>query len=83
MDELVSDEGPGLDRKWAILAVVPFFLLGFSSLLLILLWGLDGLWGFMIMPPILFICVLGYIAFRTGFAADRTGDVTGEIDRTE
>jgi hypothetical protein len=28
----------------------------------------------MILPPILFVSVLGWIAFRTGFASDRTGD---------
>ena len=80
MDELLSRDEPGSDRTHAVLAVVPFFLLGLSTLVLILLWGLDGLWGFMILPPVLFICVLGYIAFRTGFASDRTGDLTGEVD---
>ena len=82
MDELLS-EGSGLDRKRAALAVLPFLALGIADVILILGWGLDGLWGFMILPPILFICVLAYIAFRTGFAADRAGDVSGEAERTK
>jgi hypothetical protein len=35
---------------------------------------LDPLWGFMILPPILFVSVLAWIAFRGGLARDRTGD---------
>jgi hypothetical protein len=82
MDELVGGDG-GINRKRAALAVLPFLALGIADVILILRWGLDGLWGFMILPPILFICVLAYIAFRTGFAADRTGDVNGEVDQSE
>ena len=47
-------------------------LIGLFDLVLLLGWGLDPLWGFMILPPILFVSVLGWIAFRTGFASDRT-----------
>ena len=56
-----------LNRKQAALAVAPFLALGLANLVLLLFWGLDPLWGFMIFPPILFISVLGWIAFRTGF----------------
>jgi len=77
----VSDptgDGLQLNRKRAALAVLPFLLIGLADIVLLLVWGLDGLWGFMILPPILFMCVLAWIAFRTGFAQDRTGGVEGE-----
>ncbi|MFB6307749.1 MAG: hypothetical protein ABEH35_00315 [Haloarculaceae archaeon] len=63
--DVVEDDR--LDRKRAALFVVPFLLLGLLDLVLLLRWGLDPLWGFMILPPILFISVLAWIAFRTGF----------------
>lgn len=63
-----------ISRKEATVAIAPFVLLGLADVALLLLWGLDPLWGFMILPPILFISVLGWIAFRTGFARDRVGD---------
>lgn len=60
-----------VNRRRAALAVLPFLLLGLADVVLLLGWGLNPLWGFMILPPILFISVLAWIAFRTGF-------VTGE-----
>lgn len=63
-----------LTRKRAALAVLPFLLLGLGDIALLLLWGLDPLWGFLILPPILFISVIGWIAFRTGLAEDRLDD---------
>jgi hypothetical protein len=74
MDEPAT-EGRQLNRKRAALAVLPFLFIGLFDLVLLLGWGLDGLWGFMILPPILFMCVLAWIAFRSGFVHDRTGDV--------
>ncbi|QGN06171.1 hypothetical protein Hrd1104_01940 [Halorhabdus sp. CBA1104] len=59
------------DRRQALKAVIPFLALGLADLLLLLGWGLDPLWGFMILPPILFISVLAWIGFRTGFISDR------------
>lgn len=63
---------PGEDRavasrKRAFLYISPFLALGLADVVLLLLWGLDGLWGFMILPPILFISAIGWIAFRYGF----------------
>jgi hypothetical protein len=77
MDE-PGTEDVALDRKRAALAVAPFLLIGLGNVALILGWGLDGLWAFLLLPPILFICVLAWIAFRTGFVQDRTGDVAGQ-----
>jgi len=62
----------GMDRWTATKYIAPFVAIGLFDLVLLLGWGLDPLWGFMILPPILFISVLGWIAFRTGFASDRT-----------
>lgn len=69
-----------LSRKQATLAVLPFLMLGLADLVLLLLWGLDPLWGFLILPPIIFVTVLGWIAFRTGLARDRVGDVDPAAD---
>ncbi|WP_425499655.1 hypothetical protein [Halogeometricum luteum] len=63
-----------ISRRRATLAVSPFLALGIADIILLLGWGVDPLWGFMILPPILFITVLGWIAFRTGLARDRTGE---------
>lgn len=61
-------------RKEAALVVLPFVALGVANLVLLLLWGLDFLWGFLLLPPILFVSVVGWIAIRGGFAENRTGD---------
>jgi len=74
--DLLEDDDDGLvegmTRKKATLYIAPFVAIGLFDLFLLLGWGLDPLWGFMILPPILFVSVLGWIAFRTGFASDRT-----------
>ncbi|MUV89538.1 hypothetical protein GJ629_06200 [Halapricum sp. CBA1109] len=57
----------GLDRRVATLFIAPFLLLGVGNVILILFWGVNPLWGFLILPPILFISVIGWIGFRTGF----------------
>jgi hypothetical protein len=68
------------NRRAALLAVTPFLALGVADVVLLLFWGIDPLWGFMILPPILFMCVLAWIGFRSGFIGDRTeeGDGTGQ-----
>lgn len=73
MADPVERGDEGLNRKWAVLAVLPFLALGIADVVLLLLWGLEPLWGFMILPPILFVSVLAWVAFRGGLAADRTG----------
>jgi hypothetical protein len=69
----MTEDGVTLSRKRAFLAMLPFLGLGIADVLLLLEWGLDPLWGFMILPPILFVSVLAWIAFRGGLARDRTG----------
>jgi len=59
------------DRTRAALAVLPFLALGLADVVLLLLWGIDPLWGFAILPPILFVSALAWIAFSTGFVGDR------------
>ena len=76
----MADLDVRLSRKQAFLAMLPFLLLGIADVVLLLLWGLDPLWGFMILPPILAISALAWIAFRSGFARDRTGDPEGPAD---
>ena len=66
-----EDDRGDTDRRRAALYIAPFLLLGIGNLLLILNWGVNPLWGFAILPPILFISVIGWIAFKGGFAHDR------------
>lgn len=63
-----------LSRRRAALAILPFVALGVADVVLLLLWGLDPLWGFLVLPPILAISLLGWVAFRGGFVRDRVGD---------
>ena len=72
--ESLLDVEVGRNRSRAALAVAPFLALGLADVILLLFWGLDPLWGFVILPPILFITVLGWIGFRSGFIDDRTGE---------
>lgn len=68
-----SAYGPsGYNRKRAALAVLPFLGLGIADVVLLLFWGLNPLWGFAILPPIVFCSVLTYIVFRSGMLDDRT-----------
>jgi hypothetical protein len=62
----------GRNRRRAALAVAPFLALGLADVILLLFWGLDPLWGFMILPPILFCSVLAWIVFSTDFLDERT-----------
>ncbi|WP_435317685.1 hypothetical protein [Haloarchaeobius sp. TZWSO28] len=59
-----------VSRKQAFLFILPFLLLGLADVVLLLGWGLDPLWGFMILPPILAISFIGWIAFKYGFVSD-------------
>ena len=71
MDEAESDSSEMSSRR-AALYVAPFVLLGLADIGLLLWWGIDPLWGFVVFPPIVFISVIGWIAFKSGFVSDRT-----------
>ncbi|WP_338727520.1 hypothetical protein [Haladaptatus sp. DJG-WS-42] len=58
----------------AVVAVLPFLLLGLADIVLLLFWGLDPLWGFMILPPILFMSVLAWVGFKSGFIGKEVDD---------
>jgi hypothetical protein len=60
------------NRRRALLAVTPFLLLGLADVLLLLFWGIEPLWAFAILPPILFSTVLAWLAFSTDFLDGRT-----------
>lgn len=77
---MVRDPDVEISRKRALLATLPFLLLGLADLVLLLLWGIDPLWGFMILPPILFMSILAWIAFRSGFVRDRTGGADPDVE---
>lgn len=64
-------ESSNRNRKWAALFALPFLLLGVGNASLILIWGIDPLWAFAQLPPILFTTVLTYMVFRTDFLDDR------------
>ena len=59
-------------RRRAALYVAPFLALGVADVVLLLWWGIDPLWGFMILPPILFCSALAWLVFSTDFLEDRT-----------
>jgi hypothetical protein len=60
------------NRRRALLAVTPFLLLGLADVLLLLFWGIEPLWAFAILPPILFCTALAWLAFSTDFLDERT-----------
>lgn len=60
------------DRRRATLATIPFLALGLADVLLLLWWGLDPLWSFLILPPILFMSALTWVGFKHGFVSKQT-----------
>jgi len=67
MGTSLPTETRDIDRWRATKAVFPFMALGLIDLVLILGWGLNPLWGFAILPPMIFISVLAWISFKSGF----------------
>ncbi|WP_135820260.1 hypothetical protein [Halostella litorea] len=70
----IPDDDGATNRKRAALYIAPFVALGVGNLLLILTWGVNPLWGFAILPPILFISVIGWVAFKGGFVHERDAE---------
>ncbi|WP_122089403.1 hypothetical protein [Halalkalicoccus subterraneus] len=76
---IAPDEGEGSpiptdedsDRWRATKYTLPFVALGIFDVVLVIGWGLNPIWGFAILPPILFISVLTWIAFKNGFITER------------
>jgi hypothetical protein len=66
------EEGTGRNRRRAALAALPFLAIGLADVVLLYGWGLEPLWAFAILPPILFCTVLAWIVFSTDFLQDRT-----------
>ncbi|CCC40769.1 uncharacterized protein Hqrw_2971 [Haloquadratum walsbyi C23] len=71
-DAPLESDSDGNNRRRAILAVTPFLVIGLGNLVLLLGWGIEPLWAFAILPPILFCSALAYIVFSTDFLSDRT-----------
>ncbi|WP_254768656.1 hypothetical protein [Salinilacihabitans rarus] len=69
-----------IDRRRAALYVAPFLAVGLFNLIVLLGWGLEPLWAFAILPPMLFVAAVGWVAFRHGFhrrdSAGADADVT-------
>ncbi len=61
------------DRRRAARYVAPFLALGLVNLGLLLRWGLDPLWAFAVLPPMVFLSGIGWIAFRHGFPGRSAG----------
>lgn len=57
----------------AILAVLSLLAFGLVNVVQLLVWGVNPLWGFMMLPPILLLTVFGWFAFRTGRGRKRAG----------
>lgn len=79
MDAPVApDEGDGSptptndrsDRWRAAKYTLPFVLLGIVDVTLVVGWGLNPIWGVAILPPVLFMSVLAWVAFKSGFVTD-------------
>ncbi|SFG77844.1 hypothetical protein SAMN04488063_2911 [Halopelagius inordinatus] len=71
-EEPLQPETGGKNRRRAVLAVLPFLAIGLGNVVLIVGMGTEPLWGFAILPPVLFCSVLAYIVFSTDFLDDRT-----------
>ena len=59
------EESPGdVDRVRAAIATLPFLAIGAFNVVLVLLWGAEYLWGFLVLLPVLFVSALSWFAFR-------------------
>ncbi|PCR90256.1 MULTISPECIES: hypothetical protein [Natrinema] len=75
-DPAASTAGTG-DRRRAARYVAPCLALGLVNLGLLLGWGVDPLWAFAIVPPVVFLSGIGWVAFRYGIG-ERPADTEYE-----
>ncbi|MFB6164887.1 MAG: hypothetical protein ABEJ31_06990 [Haloarculaceae archaeon] len=75
-----ESDGSGLDRRTAVLATVPFLVIGLADVVFLVDWGLDAALGLLILPPMLFVCAIAYLAFRTGFVWDGPDELESDAD---
>ncbi|WP_049888493.1 hypothetical protein [Natrinema sp. J7-2] len=68
----LSSDGTG-DRRRAARYVAPLLAVGVVTLGLLLRWGLDPLWAFAVLPPMLFLSGIAWVAFRYGFDERHAG----------
>lgn len=66
----VPERSSGAISGRAILVAISLLAFGLVNVVRIVVWGADPLWGFGILPPILFFTVLGWLAFRTKFGRE-------------
>jgi hypothetical protein len=71
--ESTGGSNDAADRRRAARYVAPFLALGLVNLGLLLRWGLDPLWAFAVLPPMVFLSGIGWIAFRHGFPERSAG----------
>lgn len=69
-----SEGAEKLDRKRVALVMVPLLALGLADVTLIVLWGVNPLLGLAVLPPILFVTVLGWVALSGGLVEGRLDD---------
>lgn len=68
--ETEDTDAPGTSRFRAALYILPFVLLGLANVALVMVWGIEPLWVFVMLPPIAFVTVIGWIAFKYGVGED-------------
>ena len=70
----MSESKEGLNRKRVALVVIPLLALGLADVTLIILWGVNPLLGLAVLPPILFVTVLAWVALSGGLVENRLDD---------
>lgn len=64
-------ESDAPNRRRAALATLPFLALGLGVVVLSVTSGPRPLFGFLVLPPVVFVSVLTYLTFRSDFLHDR------------
>jgi hypothetical protein len=70
----MSESDEGLNRKRVALVVLPLLALGLADVTLIILWGVNPILGLAVLPPILFVTVLAWVALSGGLVENRLDD---------